>query len=156
MNKTTWLARRAARILGAVRMVGQDRTPAIPNYSMLAADQWPTWLEKSRLKAEWGQPIGVYTNTPASASRALILTDEGLLYLEGEANEQWLPYDDIERYDRLSKSPPSKSVVFWTKRGTRMEFPLEGQPGDTFALVQFVLNALRPPRITRNTSRKQH
>lgn len=135
------------RLLAAVRTIRGQQVVAYPNFILFRDDSPPSWWTKEFTQPDWGEILGIYENRRHAAARAIVVTSEGLVLLDDHgAPARWLPYADIDRWDRLSKEPISMSLVIWTKNGERIELPFEARAGDAFSFVQFLISAIREHR----------
>jgi hypothetical protein len=131
-------------ILAAVRTVQGRHVVAFPAFILFDSSQPPpAWLPDLS-SFEFGEVFGIYENETGSGARAIIVAHEGLIVLAEDGQpQQSLRYDEVGRWDRLSKEPVSKSLIVWKKSGERVELPFVAREGDAFSFVQFLLAVLR-------------
>jgi hypothetical protein len=139
--------RHVDRLLAAERQVDGETVRAFPAFRLFVAEDPPSWWRPHAVKPEWGQVLGIYENVTSSGTSAVVVTSEGLVVFDEEANEKsMIPYREIARWDPLSKEPVSASLVLWTHDGGRVEVPLRAREGDAFSFVQFLISAVREHR----------
>lgn len=138
MSSRIWsVAKHAKRFLAGTTVGSTERI--FPGYISFEGTARPTWWRSSDASEDCGVVLGVYENEPEIREDAMVVTDEGLGVL-GKTTT-WVPYLNIDRWEKLSKDPVSTALYIVTTSSERIE--LRFDRGCPFAFVQFLLNAVR-------------
>jgi hypothetical protein len=130
------------RILNAMRKGPLANVRVFPNFIPFEGKaERPIWWREGVAPDSWGKIFGVHENEPGTLEGSIVIAEKGLAVLQPEQAAAWVPYDGIDRWDRLSKEPVSRALVLWTMSGERIELPFHG--GGAFAFVQFLGGAMR-------------
>lgn len=128
------IRRQAKRILAG--MVRGSEQRIFPGYISFDEDRRPRWWGDGLTLESWGAVIGVHEIEPDCPRGAIVVAENGLAVFNDTLAPVWLPYEEIEGWNKLSKEPISKSLVVRTKAGNEVELLFPN--GGAFAFVQFL------------------
>ena len=131
----TNVAKRARRYMAGTNP--QTGESVYPEYISFETAARPAWWRDDVVDSRWGTVLGVHEYEPGKRADAFVVTEDGLALFE-EAGVVWLPYVDMDGWDRLFKEPVvSTSLTIRRKdgRGVEFKFPRFAQ---AFAFVQFI------------------
>lgn len=123
-------ARHANHLLGAKNV--SSNAPVFPGYHPASE---PGWWQDFALDPSWGALIGAHEAIPGQSTDAFLVTEAGLVKIEGVV--RWIPYAAIQRpcLERLSKVPMSRSLDVVLHGGeTTFHFP----QGDAFTFARYL------------------
>lgn len=129
------IRKQAKRIL-AGRVRGSEQR-IFPGYISFAEDRRPRWWRDGLALEAWGPVIGVHEIEADCPRGAIVVAENGLAVFNDPMVPVWLPYEEVEGFNKLSKEPISKSLVVRTKGGDEVEL-LFFPDGSAFAFVQFL------------------
>jgi hypothetical protein len=142
-------ARYVRLVLKAAPIVAGVPKPAFPRFIPFDEARRPTWWDDNRAPDQWGMVLGVNEYEPGSSDRAIVITKNGLAVFAGAGAPTWVPYREIDRWERLYKEPVSTSLFLRTKTDERIELPFK-EGGEAFTFVQFLDSAIREDRHLRS------
>lgn len=134
------VARHARKILAGTRKGTSE--PIFRGYcSFEDSEQRLNWWNDELADPRWGRILGVLELDPGRRADAIVVAETGLGVFGDSARVAWLPYHDIEGWDRLEKEPLSDTLRIRRRSGPMTELRFE--PGGPFAFVQFLISALK-------------
>jgi len=142
-------ARYVRLVLKASPIVAGAPKLAFPRFIPFDEARRPTWWNDNPAPDEWGMVLGVNEYEPGTSYRALVITKNGVAVFVCAGTPTWVPYREIDRWERLSKEPVSTSLFLRTKTDERIELPFK-DGGEAFTFVQFLISAIREDRYLRS------
>lgn len=139
----------ARRILAGLRVGPGEAGAIFPNYRSFERGERPSWWTSSWRSDSWGEVLGVYERHIDSPKGAIVVTERGMA-LASTDGPTWLLYSDVTAWDRLSKDPPSDTLVVRGVGGEQLVLGF-ARSGEAFAFVQFLGGAID---VYRRESRK--
>ncbi len=124
----------------ARRLLARAGAGVYPYYHSVSDGQLPIWWSEFLPQPEWGPVFGVNELEPGDRRGALVVCENGLAVLDG-APPTWVAYADVERWDQLSKTPPSRELVLRLRGGRTARLRFLG--GGAFEFVQYISAVLR-------------
>ncbi len=106
-----------------------------PGYFSFELAEAPAWWRSEFAVPEWGPVIGVFDRS-AGCEERVVVAQNGLAVLANDTPLSWVPYAEVERFEVLSKEPPTASLPVWLRDGRLIQLPFTG--GAAFVIMGFL------------------